>query len=152
MDSIHRLLLQLFRRLPVWGRRRVVRTIAPSYTAGTMCFIERADGALLLVRLAYRDHWGVPGGLLKRGEEPVDGARREALEETGLEIAIVAGPIVQVAPTPQRVDLIFRCTAIGSTEAKPCSPEIVEVGWFLPDSLPTLQDETAGALALLAEA
>ena len=53
-----------------------MRAIAPTYTVGAMCFIERDDGALLLVQQTYRKQWGVPGGLLKRGEEPEDAARR----------------------------------------------------------------------------
>ncbi|MGH9275104.1 MAG: NUDIX domain-containing protein, partial [Acidimicrobiales bacterium] len=90
--GLHRGALQVYRRLPVWARRRVVRTIAPGYTVGAMCFIERDDGAMLLVRLSYRQSWGVPGGLLKRGEVPADAARREVREEVGLEIELVGEP------------------------------------------------------------
>lgn len=31
------------------------------------------------------DTWGVPGGALHPGEDPADGARRETVEETGLD-------------------------------------------------------------------
>jgi 8-oxo-dGTP pyrophosphatase MutT (NUDIX family) len=68
VGRLHRAALQLYRRLPVKARRRVVRTIAPAYTVGSICVIERGDGAVLLVRLSYRNSWGLPGGLLKRGE------------------------------------------------------------------------------------
>ncbi len=52
--------------------------------------IER-DGAVLLARRGVpprRDHWDVVGGFLRPDEHPEDGARREALEETGLHVQL----------------------------------------------------------------
>jgi 8-oxo-dGTP diphosphatase len=46
-------------------------------------------GRALLVRRdsePLRGEWSVPGGLLELGEKLRDGVRREALEETGLEV------------------------------------------------------------------
>ncbi len=150
---IHLLALRVFRRLPVQARRRVVRTIAPGYTVGAMCCIERDDGALLLVRLSYRHRWGVPGGLLKRGEDPADAAHREVLEEVGVEIDLVGEPAVVVDAEARRVDLIFRARLRRSADAAnaaPGSPEIVEARWFPADQLPELQHETSSALVALA--
>ena len=150
---LHRGALQVYRRLPVWARRRVVRTIAPGYTVGAMCFIERDDGAMLLVRLSYRQRWGVPGGLLKRGELPADAARREVREEVGLEIELMGEPAVVVDAEAQRVDLVYRARPASdedATAAVPMSPEIVEARWFPTGSLPELQHETSGALVALA--
>ena len=144
--------LQLYQRLPTRARRQVVRTIAPSYTVGAMCFIERDDGDLLLVRLAYRKHWGVPGGLVQRGEDSADAARREVFEEVGLAIDLIGEPAVVVEPEPQRVDVIYKARPVAGTDpasAAPQSPEIVEVGWFARDSLPELQHETVTALLTL---
>jgi 8-oxo-dGTP diphosphatase len=48
-----------------------------------------SGGRALLVRRAsepLRGEWSVPGGLLELGEKLRDGVRREALEETGLEV------------------------------------------------------------------
>jgi 8-oxo-dGTP diphosphatase len=153
MRRLHRLALQVFRRLPVRARRRVVRTLSPSFTVGSICMIERSDGAVLLVRQSYRNGWGVPGGLLKRGETPEDAARREVLEEVGLRIELVGEPAVVVAPKAQRVDLVFRAVpAAGqdATTARPVSPEIVEAAWFATDDFPELQAETSGALVAVA--
>lgn len=153
LAHLHLWLLRLYQRLPGWARRRVVRTIAPSYTVGAVCFIERDDGALLLVRLAYRNRWGVPGGLLKRGETPADGARREVFEEVGLAVDLVGEPAVVVDAAPQRVDIVYRARPVDGCDpddACPQSPEITEVRWFGRDELPELQHETAGAFVALA--
>ena len=152
-DRLHQLALHVYRRLPVQARRQVVRSITPGFTVGAMCFIERGDGALLLVQQSYRQRWGVPGGLLKRGETPEDAVRREVREEVGLDVVLVGEPAVVVAAEPRRVDVIFRARpAAGEdpTRAAPQSPEIVAVSWFPADALPELQHETSGALVALA--
>jgi ADP-ribose pyrophosphatase YjhB (NUDIX family) len=148
-----RLLLGVYRRLPRLGRRWIVRTIAPKYTVGAMAIVERDDGAVLLVRHSYRRKWGVPGGLMKRGEHPEVALRREVREEVGIEVDVLGEPAVVVDPDPQRVDLVFRARVRpGEGEAHPVSAEILEVRWFLPDELPELQFETSGALMGLARA
>lgn len=150
---LHLRALRVFQRLPVHLRRQVVRTIAPGFTVGAMCVIERDDGALLLVQLSYRARWGVPGGLLKRGEEPADAARREVLEEVGLDVVLLGEPAVVVAAEPRRVDLVFRARLAPGEDpsaAIPRSPEIVAARWFPVDHLPELQEEASGALVALA--
>jgi 8-oxo-dGTP pyrophosphatase MutT (NUDIX family) len=42
------------------------------------------EGRLLCVRESYRPGLGLPGGGLRPGEAPVEGARRELFEEVGL--------------------------------------------------------------------
>jgi 8-oxo-dGTP diphosphatase len=150
---LHHLALQVFRWLPVRARRRVVRTIAPGFTVGAICAIERADGALLLVRQSYRRSWGIPGGLLKRRERPDDAARREVDEEVGFAIELVGEPAVVIDEQARRVDLVYRARpAEGEDVATvtPRSPEITEARWFPIDALPDLQFETSSALVALA--
>jgi ADP-ribose pyrophosphatase YjhB (NUDIX family) len=151
--QLHLLLLRIYQRQPVAVRRWIVRTIAPSYTVGAMCFIERADGALLLVRTSYRQRWGVPGGLLQRGEDAAAAARREVLEEVNLRVELVGEPSVAIDPAPQRVDVIYRARPAEPADlglVRPASPEIIEARWFHRDELPELQFETANALVTLA--
>lgn len=152
-DQAHRLALRIFRRLPRLARRWIVRVLAPSYTAGAICVIERPDGAVLLVRQAYRSKWGIPGGLLKRGEEPEVAARREVFEEVGIAVDLVGEPAIVVDAAPQRIDIVFRARPSSLAELerlRPSSVEIDEVRWFAPDALPELQPEAAGALVALA--
>jgi len=151
--QLHRLALRVYRAMPTAVRRWVVRLIAPKYTVGATAVIERPDGHILLVRQSYRHRWGVPGGLLKRGEDPSIGARREVFEEIGLAIELVGAPAVVVDAGPQRVDVVFRARPVALAdlgEVRPSSPEIVEVRWFAPDALPELQFETAEAMVALA--
>ncbi len=150
---LHLAALHVYQRLPLRARRRVVRTIAPGFTVGAMCFIERDDGRVLLVQLSYRNHWGVPGGLLKRGEEPEAAAHREVSEEVGIDIVLTGEPAVVVAVDARRVDLVFRARPAPGQDpdlARPGSPEIVAARWFPADDLPELQHEARGAFATLA--
>jgi 8-oxo-dGTP pyrophosphatase MutT (NUDIX family) len=54
----------------------------------------------LLIRDSYRN-WGFPKGHLEPGEPPADAARREVVEETGLQDLVLHGPI-------QVIDWYFR--------------------------------------------
>ena len=132
-----------------------MRVVAPTFTVGAMCFIERGDGDLLLVRHVYRDRWGVPGGLLSAGEDAGDGARREVLEEVGLAIDLVGEPRVVVDAEPRRVDIIYQARPAAGADpdaVAPGSPEISETRWFSREDLPELQHETVAALVALARA
>ncbi|MDP9021510.1 MAG: NUDIX hydrolase [Actinomycetota bacterium] len=151
IGAVHHALLRAFSWLPVRGRRFVVRRLAPSFTVGSVCVIERSDGAILLLRLSYRDGWGLPGGLLKRGETAIEAARREAKEETSLDIETLGEPAVVVEAAKRRIDIVFRCRPRPGTptEAHTGSPEVVDLNWFPPGDLPRLQEEAATALATL---
>jgi 8-oxo-dGTP diphosphatase len=137
---VQRLLLRLWRRVPRPVRRWIVRLIAPSFTVGANCLIERDDGSVLLVRVVYRDGWGLPGGLINRREEIDDCARREVREETGLAVDLVGEPALVVDARPQRIDVVYR--------ARPA--EVSSVRWFAADALPELQPEAVSALVALA--
>jgi 8-oxo-dGTP diphosphatase len=153
LRALHLALLRVFRRLPRRARIAVIHRVSPSFSVGTICIIERTDGRILVVRQSYRHRWGFPGGLLKRGEEVADGARREAFEEIGIDIELLGEPAVTVAPRPRRVDVVYRCRPADGVDpdaARPMSPEIVEVRWVARDELPELQHEASGGLVALA--
>jgi len=55
---------------------------------------DSAGRVVLTSRRSYKGElqWGLPKGLIEKGEEPGDAAMREAKEETGLEVEL-QGPI-----------------------------------------------------------
>jgi 8-oxo-dGTP diphosphatase len=150
---VQRFLLQLWRRVPRPFRRWIVRLVAPSFTVGANCVIERDDGALLLVRVVYRDGWGLPGGLINRREDVDACARREVREETGLAVDLLGEPAVVVDARPQRIDVVFRARPAAGADpdsVRPRSPEVSDVRWFPASALPQLQPEAVSALVALA--
>jgi 8-oxo-dGTP pyrophosphatase MutT (NUDIX family) len=44
------------------------------------------DGKVLLVRTSYRNCYSLPGGFVRRGEPPLQAARRELREELGIDL------------------------------------------------------------------
>jgi ADP-ribose pyrophosphatase YjhB (NUDIX family) len=146
-------LLAGYKRLPQWVRIFLIRRGTPSFHVGAICVVERADGHMLLVRQSYRrDGWGFPGGLLRRGEEPADGARRELREELGVDVELDGLPVVVIDAAMRRVDVIFNARlAAGSAdpERSTHSPEITDARWFPPDALPGLLPEATAALVQL---
>lgn len=52
--------------------------------AGMVCFDE--SGRVLVLEPTYRPEWNVPGGAIERRESPRAAAKREALEEIGLDV------------------------------------------------------------------
>ena len=151
-SPLQRLGYRVWARLPLAARLFAVRRMTPSFYVGAICVIERADGALLLIRHSYRPAWGFPGGFLKRGESPHDAARRETREEVGVDVVLHEPPTVVVDAGMRRVDVIFTGRSTGGPaddHPTPRSPEIVEARWFVPTELPELQDEAVSALVEL---
>jgi ADP-ribose pyrophosphatase YjhB (NUDIX family) len=153
-ERAKRLGFRTWGRLPGAVRSFLIHRGTPSFHVGAICVIERADGALLLVRNSYRRGWGFPGGLLNRGEAPFDAARRETHEEVGVDVVLDDNPKVVVDPHHRRVDVIFtgQQRAGEDQPARPRSPEILEARWFPVDALPDLQPEAVAALIELGRA
>ncbi|WP_329332932.1 NUDIX hydrolase [Streptomyces sp. NBC_00663] len=59
----------------------------PRIIAGAAALFRDSDGRVLLVEPNYREGWALPGGTIESddGETPRQGARRETLEEIGLD-------------------------------------------------------------------
>lgn len=81
----------LERLVPIVGPRRSYRflklwwRVRRPVTIGVRVFVTRGD-EVLLVRHTYREGWFLPGGGIGRGETLEEAARRECLEETGIEL------------------------------------------------------------------
>jgi 8-oxo-dGTP pyrophosphatase MutT (NUDIX family) len=54
--------------------------------SGVKCVLTDGDRVLLVRHTYGRRHWDIPGGAVKRGEPPLDAARREMHEELGIDV------------------------------------------------------------------
>jgi ADP-ribose pyrophosphatase YjhB (NUDIX family) len=62
----------------------------PRVLAGAAVLFQDGAGRVLLVEPNYREGWALPGGTIESddGETPRQGARRETLEEIGLDVEL----------------------------------------------------------------
>ena len=75
----------------------------PSHPRVGVAAVVLRDNQVLLVQRGRdpgKGSWGLPGGMLELGETLAEGARREVMEECGVEIEI--GPLVAVFEPMQR--------------------------------------------------
>jgi 8-oxo-dGTP diphosphatase len=149
-SALQRMTYGAFGALPTSTKTRVVHVLKPTFTAGTLIWVAR-DGEVLLVRNAQRPGWGMPGGLLDRGEHPEQCAIREVAEETGLDITVFSPAIPLVMPKPHRIDLIFVADTIDGSPRQ-ASGEILEIKWWPAQQLPVLQHNAAEAYSALVRA
>lgn len=143
------LAIAVYRRIPPWLRRALIRLLSPTYAVGALVIVRRPDGRILLVRQSYRSDWFLPGGLLQRGETPVQAAARELAEEVGLRPSRVDGPVATFVDAGIRTVTVFCEAAVDedmATAAVSASREIIETRWFSMDALPVINEELERAL------
>jgi ADP-ribose pyrophosphatase YjhB (NUDIX family) len=101
-----------------------------------VCF--DAAGRVLLGRRANdpsAGRWDLPGGFLQENEIPLDGLRREVLEETALVIEPEEFLGHWLEPYDGRIVLCLAWTARADGAGR-AGDDLVELRWFTPDRLP----------------
>ncbi len=118
---------------------------------GAACVITDGRGRVLLVRHGYGErNWELPGGLTEPGESVEATAIREALEETGVVVAIERLVGVYWEPSAGMHHFVFRARVAPSSPPPIVSDanEISELGWFSVSALPRpISDFTARRIA-----
>jgi len=123
--------------------RRHIGT-APLWLPSLQLVVRRAD-ELLLVRRADNGDWSPVTGIVDPGEEPAVAARREVLEETGVEVQVERLASIGALPPTVHVngdratylDHTFACRYLGGS-AHVADDESSEVRWFAVDDLPPM--------------
>ncbi|MEV7193575.1 NUDIX hydrolase [Streptomyces sp. NPDC093510] len=138
----------------------------PRVLVGAATLFRDAEGRVLLVEPNYREGWALPGGTVESddGETPRQGARRETLEEIGLDVE--PGPLLvvdwvppgPVRPRPPLIAYLYDGGVLGTEQLKSIRLQEEELlSWRLvavedlPEHLPDeLGRRVAAALDVLA--
>lgn len=133
---LKRLLGALWRRAPkkirLWG----VRLTQSKFTVTAGAIITDDRQRLLLLKHVFRpgSGWGIPGGFIKRREDPAKAIVRELKEEIGLEVVDLNIEFARTLRHPDQVEILFSARPNGTPQTR--SVEIAEFGWFDPENLP----------------
>lgn len=98
--------------------------------AGALGVVLGDEGILLIRRGTepYRGYWCIPGGVREEDEPLDETARREVLEETGVEVSVVKELGRVRGPITGNYHTMFLCTPIGGS-VTPSLPETTDVRW-----------------------
>ena len=135
---IKRILLKIWRELPLWLQMKLSRIIRPLFQVFAAAVILDGDKNILLVKSTYnRFHpWGLPGGSLEYGEHPEEAVVREVWEETHLNVRIEKLLSVN-SWMPDRVGMYYLCSVTGGTFSP--SDEVSEFAYFSLEDLPDVR-------------
>lgn len=106
-----------------WRARRPV-------TRGARALVVDGNGRVCLIRHTYEVGWYLPGGGVRRHEDPEAAVARELREETGMQVVStrLLGTYSNDREGKRDTIFVYEVQAIG--EAEPSCREIAECGWF----------------------
>lgn len=136
-STMMKILLRLWRLLPMWLHVIVTRLTQPKFNAGVSSLIFDEQGRVLLFKHTYRKYeWGIPGGALEYKEQPIEAVVREFHEETGMHIEVIRLLKVTSAREFPHLGITYLCK-ITDGVFKP-SHEISEMKYFDVNDLPKM--------------
>ena len=132
-------------REPVGGRDRLRcpgcgLVLFQNPASATAAVVLDGRRRVLLIRRAiepFRDHWALPAGYQEVDETPAEAARREVLEETGIEIETIRLLDLVFIPDDPRKPAnlaIFLCRPMGGELC--AGDDASEVAWYSLEDLP----------------
>lgn len=101
------------------------------------------DGRILLIQRADDRLWAMPGGGFEMGETAAEGVRREALEETGVDVEVLDligvydSRLCGSRSSIQLYQFTFLCRPMDVGVAS-TPHEVLDIGWFSEADLPPL--------------
>lgn len=123
-------------------------------TFGVVGALLERDGKILLVKEAGKvdgGKWSHPAGWIDIGENPIEAAQREALEESGYEVeatallgiySLVREDIQQhYEGTPHALKLIFKVKLLTNTPRQ-LHDDVSETKWFTPEEIEAMDGDT----------
>ena len=124
-------------------------------TFGVVGAIIERDGKILLVKEnkgeADKGKWNHPAGWIEVGENPIDGAKREVMEETGHEFtpAYILGVyslvrndlIKEIGGVRHPIKVIFS-GMISEEKIRELEDDISEIKWFSPEEIEGMDTKT----------
>jgi 8-oxo-dGTP pyrophosphatase MutT (NUDIX family) len=127
--------------------------VARPQLRGVKCVLTRGD-RIVLVRHTYgpRERWELPGGGMKRREEPAAAATREVREELGIEVDdwTALGDLFERIDHKRDRLWCFACE-LGASETIGIDPaEIAEAEWFPRAELPAQTAKYVSRIVALA--
>ncbi|HKX83492.1 MAG TPA: NUDIX hydrolase [Pyrinomonadaceae bacterium] len=124
----------VWKKLPLNVRQKIVRTSQRKFTVSAAAILINEGGEVLLLDHVLRPKfgWGLPGGFVDPNEQPIEAARREVREETGLEVEGLT--LFRVRTVGRHIEILFKGKPVG--EARVLTREIYGLGWFRREDLP----------------
>ena len=106
----------------------------------TDAIIADAGGRIVLIKRKNPPHgWAIPGGFVDEGESIEHACRREAKEETGLDVDLVSQLFTysdpKRDPRQHNVSTVYACTAPAGREPKGAD-DALEARWFTESTVP----------------
>jgi 8-oxo-dGTP diphosphatase len=141
---MEKLFLHLWGHLPIprWLRWRMLWAGNQKFLIGVAAVILDENNRVLFFKHTYRPEmpWGIPGGWLKKNENPARAAEREIREESGMRVEVLHPVRVATREYGVGLDIIYAGRFLGGDFN--ASAEVSEARFCALGEFPRVYPET----------